>query len=79
MNFLQTVANVLAMAIEREKAQQRLQEVREAERTRIARDLHDDALQDLSGALVDAQRRKASSTDPEAAGSQSGSLPHSIG
>ena len=29
------------------------------------RDLHDDALQDLSGALVDAQRLKAFSTDPE--------------
>jgi DNA-binding NarL/FixJ family response regulator/signal transduction histidine kinase len=67
VNFLQTVANVLAMAVEREKTEQRLQEVREAERTRIARDLHDDALQDLSGALVDAQRLKAIATDPEAA------------
>jgi PAS domain S-box-containing protein len=67
VNFLQTVANVLAMAIEREKTEQRLEEVREAERTRIARDLHDDALQDLSGALVDAQRLKAIATDPEAA------------
>jgi len=30
------------------------------------RDLHDDALQDLSGALVDAQRLEAFSPDPEA-------------
>ena len=65
INFLQAVANVLAMAIERE-AQEKLDEVREAERSRIARDLHDDALQDLSGALVDAQRLKALSTDSEA-------------
>jgi signal transduction histidine kinase len=53
------------MAIERRQAQQKLEEVTEAERSRIARDLHDDALQDLSGALVDAQRLKAVSTDPE--------------
>jgi HTH-type transcriptional regulator, bacterioopsin transcriptional activator and related proteins len=67
INFLQAVANVLAMAIERKEAQQKLDEVREAERSRIARDLHDEALQDLSGALVDAQRLKALSTDSEAA------------
>jgi DNA-binding NarL/FixJ family response regulator/signal transduction histidine kinase len=66
INFLQAVANVLATAIERRQAQQKLEEVTEAERSRIARDLHDDALQDLSGALVDAQRLKAVSTDPEA-------------
>src|SRR5215207_10862821 len=65
INFLQAVANVLATAIEREEAQQKLEEVREAERSRIARDLHDEALQDLSGALVDAQRLEALSTDPE--------------
>jgi two-component system nitrate/nitrite response regulator NarL len=68
INFLQAVANVLATAIERKEAQQRLEEVREAERSRIGRDLHDDALQDLSAALVDAQRLKAISTDPQAAG-----------
>src|SRR5215208_992369 len=66
-NFLQAVANVAATAIERAAEQERLEEVREAERGRMARDLHDDALQDLSGALVDAQRLKAISTDPEAA------------
>jgi PAS domain S-box-containing protein len=67
INFLQAVANVLATAIERKEAQQRLEEVREAERSRIGRDLHDDALQDLSAALVDAQRLKAIFTDPQAA------------
>jgi PAS domain S-box-containing protein len=65
INFLQAVANVLATAIERRQAQQKLDEVTEAERSRIARDLHDEALQDLSGALVDAQRLEALSTDPE--------------
>jgi Histidine kinase len=58
INFLQAVANVLATAIERKEAQQRLEEVREAERSRIGRDLHDEAFQDLSAALVDAQRLK---------------------
>src|SRR5215207_9155891 len=67
VNFLQAIANVLATAIERKEAQERLEEVRELERSRIGRDLHDDALQDLSAALVDAQRLKAIFTDPQAA------------
>jgi PAS domain S-box-containing protein len=66
INFMQAIANVLAISIERWQAQEKLEEVRETERSRIARDLHDDALQDLSGALVDARRIKAISTDPEA-------------
>jgi len=68
VNFLQAVANVLATAIERKEAQERLVEVRELERSRIARDLHDDALQDLSNALVDAQllRHSISAEGPEA-------------
>ena len=70
VNFLQSVANVLATAIERQGAQERVEDVREAERSRIARDLHDDALQDLSGALVDAQllRSQLICEDPEAIG-----------
>ena len=55
-NFLQAVANVLATAIEREKTETELGEVREAERSRIARDLHDKALQDLSYAMTQAQK-----------------------
>ena len=62
-NFLQAVANVLASAIERQRAEERLEEVREAERSRIARDLHDEALQDLTDALVEAQLARA--TPPE--------------
>ena len=70
VNFLQSVANVLATAIERQGAQERVEDVREAERSRIARDLHDDALQDLSGALVDAQllHSQLICEDPEAIG-----------
>jgi GAF domain-containing protein len=44
VSFVQSVANVLASAVERSRAQERLNEVKEAERSRIARDLHDDAL-----------------------------------
>ena len=67
VNFLQAVANVLAMRIEREEADKKLEEVREAERSRIARDLHDEALQDLSGALVEAQQVRSISEEPEPA------------
>jgi signal transduction histidine kinase len=69
INFLQFVANVLATAIERQGAQERVEDVREAERSRIARDLHDGALQDLSGAFVDAQLLRSqliSKEDPQA-------------
>ena len=40
---------------ERKKAEEALQEVREAERRRIARDMHDGVLQDISHALAEAQ------------------------
>src|SRR5215211_5587660 len=65
VNFLQAVANVLAMAIERKETQERLEEVREAERSRIARDLHDEALQDLTDAVAEAQRIRSISEEPE--------------
>jgi DNA-binding NarL/FixJ family response regulator len=65
VNFLQAVANVLAMAIERKETEERLEEVREAERSRIARDLHDEALQDLTDAVVEAQYAQSISEEPE--------------
>jgi PAS domain S-box-containing protein len=52
VSFVQGVANVLAGAVERNRAADRLIEMRELERRRIARDLHDEALQDLTQALA---------------------------
>ena len=65
INFLQAVANVLATAIEREGAQEQVEEGREAERCRIARDIHDEALQDLTDALVQLQQIQRTSEDPQ--------------
>jgi PAS domain S-box-containing protein len=65
VNFLQAVANVLATAIEREGAQERVEEGREAERSRISRDIHDEALQELTDALVQAQQIQRTSEDPQ--------------
>jgi PAS domain S-box-containing protein len=55
-HFLQAVANIVAAAVERARAEARMGEVRETERSRIARDLHDEALQDLTYVLTQACR-----------------------
>jgi PAS domain S-box-containing protein len=65
VNFLQAVANVLAAAIQREEAEERVEEGRETERSRIARDLHDEPLQELADALVQAQQIRSLSEDPQ--------------
>ncbi len=65
VNFLQATANLLAMAIERKEAKESLEEVREAERSRIARDLHDQALQDLARAKAQAQLLRMTPQEPE--------------
>jgi PAS domain S-box-containing protein len=65
VNFLRGVANVLAITIERKEAEEALHEVREAERQRMARDLHDEALQDLTYALTEAQLVQKLSQNPE--------------
>jgi PAS domain S-box-containing protein len=65
INFLQAVANVLATTIERQEAEEKLSEVREEERSRLARDLHDEALQDLTYALAETQLVQARLEDPK--------------
>jgi signal transduction histidine kinase len=64
VSFVQSVANVLASAVQCSRAEQRLPEVREAERSRIARDLHDEALQELTDALVRANRGSSEGLAP---------------
>jgi PAS domain S-box-containing protein len=50
---------------ERKRAEEALREARETERRRMARDLHDGALQDLAYVLAEAQMVKALSQEPE--------------
>jgi PAS domain S-box-containing protein len=65
VDFVQAIANVLAAAVERATAEERLLEVREVERRRIARDLHDEALQDLSVAVARAAKAAPGPDTPE--------------
>jgi PAS domain S-box-containing protein len=65
VGFVQAVANVLASAVERSRAHERLLEVLEAERRRIARDLHDEALQNLTQALALAGRAGGLGAPPD--------------
>ncbi|CAA9456106.1 MAG: diguanylate cyclase/phosphodiesterase (GGDEF & EAL domains) with PAS/PAC sensor(s) [uncultured Rubrobacteraceae bacterium] len=50
---------------ERKEAEEKLRKVREAERSRLARDLHDEALQDLTYALAEIQLVQAISRESE--------------
>ena len=67
VNFMQAVANVLATAVERAQGEEKLHQVREAERGRIARELHDEALQELTDALVQADRGRSAGLDAKTA------------
>jgi PAS domain S-box-containing protein len=57
--------SVVEDASERKRAEEAIREVREAERQRIAYDLHDGALQDLTYALAQAQLVQETLEDPE--------------
>jgi PAS domain S-box-containing protein len=52
VDFLQSVASVLAIAIERTRTEQRVHGARRDERRRLARSLHDEALQELAAAAA---------------------------
>jgi PAS domain S-box-containing protein len=60
-NFIAVVEDIT----ERKRAEEALQEIREAERQRIAHDLHDGALQDLTYILAETRRIQEISKDPE--------------
>jgi PAS domain S-box-containing protein len=60
----EVVCAVVRDITERKRAERSLQEVREAERNRMARDLHDSALQDLSYALAQVEIVRMIPDDP---------------
>jgi PAS domain S-box-containing protein len=61
VNFLRAVANVLAAAVERKNAEEEMLGIRGAERQRIARAMHDEALQDVVYALQEIRETEAAS------------------
>ena len=65
VNFFEAVANVLAAAVQRNEVEKKLREVRETERQRMARDLHDEAFQSLTWALAQTQLLQKTSEDPK--------------
>ena len=65
LSFMQSVANVLATAVERFTLDERLEVARKAERARISRELHDDALRELTKALGIALVARSNSSEPQ--------------
>ncbi|WP_205696875.1 PAS domain-containing protein [Conexibacter sp. SYSU D00693] len=61
VTYLQAAAHALAAAIERSRTSRRLEQTRDAERRRMARALHDEALQDARYALARAEDPPAGS------------------
>jgi signal transduction histidine kinase len=67
VSFVQSVADVLATRVVRSEIDEQLEAAREAERSRMARDLHDEALSGLADAIVSARLVEASASEAETA------------
>jgi PAS domain S-box-containing protein len=65
IEFMKAVANVIAIAIDRATEEDRIEAARQAERSRIARDLHDEVLRELTDALAQATIARSSSADDQ--------------
>jgi signal transduction histidine kinase len=63
VDFVKAVANVIGAAVERARVGDRLEEARESLRVRIARDLHDEALRELTDALALATKARSLATE----------------
>jgi PAS domain S-box-containing protein len=64
IEFVQAVANVIGIAVERAALDDRLDAARQSERARIARELHDGGLRELSDALSIATLARSGAADP---------------
>jgi PAS domain S-box-containing protein len=63
IEFVQAVANVIGIAVERAALGNRFEAARQAERTRIARELHDGGLRELTDALSMATLARSGAAD----------------
>jgi PAS domain S-box-containing protein len=64
IEFMQAVATMIGIAVERAAEDDRLEAARQSERARIARELHDGGLRELSDALSIATLARSGAADP---------------
>jgi PAS domain S-box-containing protein len=64
IEFMQAVATVIGIAVERAAVDDRLEAARQSERARIARELHDGGLRELTDALSIATLARSGAADP---------------
>ena len=64
IEFMQAVATVIGIAVERAAVDDRLEAARQSERARIARELHDGGLRELTDALGIATLARSGAADP---------------
>jgi PAS domain S-box-containing protein len=66
LNFMKAVANILGTVAERGDAERRVRAVREFDRRRIARDLQEETLRDVTHLLAETARARVSGVGPGA-------------